>query len=70
MAKTNTKRTELKQMTADQLAGELEALQAKMVELRFEHTNRALKDTTVLAKTRHAIARILTLQRSAPGGQK
>ncbi len=65
MAKANIQQTEMKQWSVDQLAHELEILRAKMVELRFEHANRALKDTTTLAKTRRTTARILTLQRKA-----
>ena len=65
MPKTSTQRTEIKHLSAEQLSGELETLRAKVLELRFEHANRSLKNTTTLATTRHAIARILTLQRQA-----
>jgi large subunit ribosomal protein L29 len=57
------KPTELRELSDQELASELERLHRHLFDLRAQSVTEKLEDNTLLTKTKRDIARILTVQR-------
>jgi large subunit ribosomal protein L29 len=54
---------EIRNLSSEELATELERLHRHLFEVRAQAVTEKLEDSTLIEKTRHDIARILTVQR-------
>lgn len=57
------KHTDFKTKNQKELQELLRELQGKLLQLRFDHADKKLKDFSQLGKTKRTIARVLTLLR-------
>lgn len=63
MSKTNTKVSQMREMSDDQLAYTLEETRQELFHLRFQSATERLETPSNMRRLRREIARILTLQR-------